>query len=245
MRGNEHSPFIENIPAYALGALDVGDIAALESHLKTCASCRTELAEYRAVGESLLTAIPPKQPSAALRKRLQNRLPGTQRSSRLQIRWSFGQFAMGAAVIALLVVNLFSFAQLRRLQVQQASLVNQVENAQIALAVLSSPNIQLLPISGENISGTLLLDKDRNKAVLIAEDFPVLAENQIYQIWLIQPDEQRVSAGLFRPRIGQSYTTQDISSEQDISSFIGIGVTIEPAAGSDQPTGSRVFRIDF
>ena len=70
MAQNEHPRFIENIPAYAIGALDGADITALESHLKTCASCRAELAEYRAVSESLLTAVPPKQPSVALRKRL-------------------------------------------------------------------------------------------------------------------------------------------------------------------------------
>jgi hypothetical protein len=30
-----------------------------------------------------------------------------------------------------------------------------------------------------------------------------------------------------------------------LSSYIGIGVTVEPAGGSDQPTGERVIRINF
>jgi anti-sigma factor RsiW len=85
MAQGEHTPFIGIIPAYAVGALDVDDVAALEAHLEKCASCRTELAEYRAMSESLLTAIPPRQPSAMLRKRLQSQLPSARRQSPLSL----------------------------------------------------------------------------------------------------------------------------------------------------------------
>jgi len=245
MAHDEHAPFIGNIPAYALGALDAEDIPALESHLRTCASCRTELAGYRLVSESLLTAIPPKQPSAALRKCLQSRLPGAQRSSPPRVTWSLSRFAMGFAVIALLVLNLISFAQLRQVQSQQASLLNQVEDAQVALGMLASPNVQMLSISGESASGTLLLDKENNKAVLIAQNLPALTEDWIYQIWLVKADGGRVSAGWFRPESGQAYTTKAISGTQMLSDYLGIGVTVEPAGGSDHPTGQRVFKVDF
>ncbi|HQX02311.1 MAG TPA: zf-HC2 domain-containing protein, partial [Anaerolineales bacterium] len=67
--------FRDNIPAYGLGALDAEDAHALESHLRTCASCRTELADYRALSESLLMISPAKTPPAALRRSLQRRLP--------------------------------------------------------------------------------------------------------------------------------------------------------------------------
>jgi anti-sigma factor RsiW len=50
MKQDQHSRHLENIPAYAIGALDADESAALESHLETCASCRTELAEYRSLG---------------------------------------------------------------------------------------------------------------------------------------------------------------------------------------------------
>jgi anti-sigma-K factor RskA len=245
MARDEHAPYLENIPAYAIGALDAEDVAALEAHLKTCASCRTELAEYRAVSASLLTATPPKQPSAALRKRLPSRLPSAQKSTRPQWTFSFSNLALGLAVIALLVLNIFSFVQLRQIQSQQASLLNQVENAQIALAMLSSPNIQTVLINGENVSGTILLDKDHNQAFLIVGDLPALANDQIYQIWLVKPDGGRDSAGLFRPATGQSYTTKAISSTQMLSSYLGMGVTVEPAGGSAAPTGERVFKVDF
>lgn len=242
---DEHSRHRENIPAYAIGALDADETAAFQSHLETCASCRAELAEYRALGTSLLTATPPKQPSPAFRKRLQSQLSGARRSNRPQLPMFFTRLAWGLAVITLLVLNLASFVQLRQIRNQQVALVSQVENAQAALAILSSPSVVMLPISGEIISGTLLLDRERNQAVLVARDLPVLAESQIYQIWLVRPDGGRDSAGLFRPANNQSYTTQTIQISQPLSGYLGIGVTVEPASGSDAPTGERIFKVDF
>ena len=55
----------ENIPAYALGALDVDDSAALEIHLRNCRGCQSELEQYRAVSEGLLFVVAPLPPSAA------------------------------------------------------------------------------------------------------------------------------------------------------------------------------------
>ena len=246
MAHNEHSPFIENIPAYAVGALDAEDFAALESHLKTCASCRTELAEYRAVSESLLMAVPPKQPSAALRKRLQSRLPSAQKSARPRLNWSISRIAVGVAFTLLLALNVYSILQVRALQLQQSQLTRQIQTSQTVLAMLSYPNTQNVPINVSNsVTGTLLLDKDRNIATLIVWNMPQLQENQTYQIWLIDSHGDRTNAGIFRPDPGQAFTTASIMSTNNLSNFVGIGVTVEPARGSDHPTGSRIFKVDF
>ena len=111
MSHDEHTPFRENIPAYALDALDARDAAALESHLQTCASCRTELAGYRAVSDRLLTALPPQNPPAALRRRLQARLPGAQKAQRPRLNWSIGRVAMATAFVLLLALNVYSVLQ--------------------------------------------------------------------------------------------------------------------------------------
>ena len=242
---DEHSLLRENIPAYALGALEAEEAAALEAHLQTCEACRSELAEYRAVSESLLTALPPRQPSPALRKQLQSRLPSAQKKAQPRFVWAFGQLGLGGALVLLLLINIFSFVQLRELQRQQSSLLEQLQNNQAALAMLSYPGTQSLPINGDNISGTVLVDKERNTAALVLWNLPELSKEQTYQIWLIEPDGQRVSAGLFRPQANATYTTESIFSKQDLSGFTGIGVTVEPASGSDQPTGPRVFKVDF
>lgn len=245
MAYDEHSLFRENLPAYALGALDAEEIPALEAHLQTCDACRAELAEHRAVGDSLLAALPPRQPSPRLRRRLMSRLPSAQGSERQPFTFSFSRLALGTAFILLLVMNLFSLMQLREIRSQQAGFLHQLQNNQLALAMLSYPATQTLAIRGENVSGTLLLDRERNAAALIAWNLAPLSADQTYQVWLIEPDEDRVSAGLFRPQESIPYTTQPVYTERSLLEFIGIGVTVEPAGGSEQPTGPRVFRVDF
>jgi anti-sigma-K factor RskA len=243
-------PFRENIPAYALGALDADEAAALEAHLQTCDSCPAELAAYSAISDALLTAVPPQRPPAALRQRLQARLPGASLSSRQKTRrlwpsWSFGQFALGMAIVLLVALNVFSLLQIQALQRQQAQFARQIQTGQAAFAMLAYPDTKSIPISGSNVAGTLLLDQEHNAAVLIAWNLPPIAENQTYQIWLIDPNGQRTSAGLFRQEPGQPFASQSIFSTQTISNFTGIGVTVEPAGGSSQPTGSRIFKVDF
>lgn len=242
---DSHTTFRENIPAYAIGALDAEEAAALEAHLKTCDSCQTELAEYRAVTDSLLMAISPKQPSAALRRKLQSRLPRAQKSARPRFAWSFNRLATSAAFALLLAMNLYSVLQTRALQLEQAQLVRQFHTGQTVLSMLSYPTTERLPIKSENVVGSLLLDKERDIVALIVWNMPPLPEEKTYQIWLIDPIGDRVSGGIFRPKSDQAYTTQIVFAKQSLSTFIAVGVTVEPAGGSVTPTGERVLRVDF
>jgi len=245
MAQGEHTPFIENIPAYALGALDADEVAALETHLEKCASCRTELAEYRAMSESLLIAVPPKQPSVMLRRQLQNQLPSAQKKSSPKFTWNFYRLAAGVAVVALLALNLVSLNQIRQFQTQQAALMNQMNDAQVAVAMLSYPGVERFSVDGKDLTGSFLLDNDRNIAALIVWNMPQLSKDQTYQAWLIDSQGGRISAGIFRPQTNQSYTTQVITTDKGFSNYVGIGVTVEPVGGSDQPTGERVLKVDF
>ncbi len=241
MAHDEHSLLRENIPAYALGALDAEDVRALEAHLQTCEACQAELASYRELSDNLLMTVSPRQPSPALRKRLQSRLPSARpapRAARPHLAWSFGQWGIAGALVLLLAINLFSFVQMRDFQ-------RQTQNSQAVLAMLAYPGTQSLPISGGNVSGTVLLDKDRNSAAVIAWNLPKITSAQTYQIWWIEPNGHRISAGIFRPQADLPYTTQPCFSSPSVSNFVGIGVTIEPAGGSQQPTGPRVFKVDF
>ena len=235
---DEHSLIHENIPAYALGALDAEDARALEAHLRTCKACQAELAAYREISDNLLMTVPPREPSPALRKRLQSRLPSAQKTRRTRFMWSFGQLGLAGALVLLFAMSVFSFVKLRDFQ-------RQSQNSQAVLAMLSYPGTQAFPISGGSVSGTVLLDKDRNSAAVIAWNLPKITRGQTYQIWWIEPNGHRVSAGTFRPQADLPYTTQPCFSSQSVSSFVGLGVTIEPAGGSSQPTGPRVFKVDF
>ena len=167
-------PFIGDIPAYAIGALDSAEIAALESHLLTCEVCRVELSTYATLSEQLLLAVPPKQPSTMLRRKLQAHLPSARKASRPRFSWSFTQISVGFAMFVLLALSIFSIFQTQKLVQQQSKLARQVETSQIAMAAMSYPETKAIPITAENISGTLLLAKEQNVAVIITWNLPVL-----------------------------------------------------------------------
>jgi len=242
-------PFREDIPAYALGALDADAVAALEAHLRTCDSCPQELAAYRAVSDSLLAVLPPQQPPAALRRRLQGSLPRAARTQPSRPAWSlsFGQVALGMAILLLLAINLFSVLQLQTVQREQAQAAQQVQTGQAALAMLAYPDTKSVPINTTTagLTGTLLVDKEHNAALIVLWNLPPLPENQTYQAWLVDSKGDRTSAGLFHPQPGQALTIQAILVKQDLSSFTGLGVTVENAGGAPAPTGPRIFKVDF
>jgi anti-sigma-K factor RskA len=244
---DNHLPFRENLSAYALGALDAEETAALQTHLQTCDSCRAELADYQRISAGLLSALPPQAPGPNLKRSLAARLPSAKKTvrPRWQWGWSLGQMATAAALALLLVVNLLLFNQIRALQIQQADLTRQLAMEQTALAMVASPGADTLPVSDTNVAGSMILNREKNSAILILSNLPELKVGETYQIWLIEPDDGRVNAGLIDVNREGDITIASVNSSDSLQAYTGIGVTIEPAGGSDEPTGPRVFNVEF
>ena len=209
------------------------------------ASCRDEWASYRAVSDDLLVAMPPANPPASLRRQLQSKLPSARRSPPRLMNGLWGQLALATALVALLVLNAFSFLQMRSVQQQQAQLSRQLQSEQTAMALLSYPGVKTISFNTNGIEGSLLLDRDRNALALFVWNLPQLGQDKTYQAWLIDPKEERTSLGIFRSDPGLLFTTFSVISSNDLEKFVGLGVTVEPSAGSDHPTGPRIFRVDF
>ena len=148
-------------------------------------------------------------------------------------------------MFVLLALSIFSIFQTQKLVQQQSKLARQVETNQIAMAAISYPETQAIPITADNISGTLLLAKEQNVAVIITWNLPVLKSDQTYQIWLIDPQGKRTSGGIFNAQPDLPYASATVTSPGSLINYNGIGVTIEPAGGSPQPTGQRIFKVDF
>lgn len=244
---DNHLFFRENLAAYAINALDAGETAALLAHLQTCDSCRAELADYQRVSAGLLSALPPQAPRPALKRTLAARLPSAQKiiRPRWQLGWSFSQFATATAFALLLGMNLFSSFQVRSLQNQQDELARHLEMEQSALAMIASPGAYTLPVSDGNVAGSLIINSEKSSAILILANLPELEKGKTYQIWFIKPDGGRVSAGLINVNRDGSITIASLASKDSLQSYTGIGVTVEPTGGSDQPTGPKVFGVEF
>jgi hypothetical protein len=131
------------------------------------------------------------------------------------------------------------------LRLQVNALGDQLRTNQTALALVAYPGARSLPVEGENAGGTIVIDNDQRVGVLIAWGLPPLEGSRAYQIWLVAPDGTRTSGGTFAVTRAMPYTSVVFRAEAPMSSFRGLGVTIEPTGGSPAPTGPRVLRADF
>jgi anti-sigma factor ChrR (cupin superfamily) len=83
--GKPRCPEAESVTAFALGALPAGEIAAVEAHLATCASCRAELESLRSVVATFSWwPADELQPSSALWDRLADRIASEPRRGAAQ-----------------------------------------------------------------------------------------------------------------------------------------------------------------
>ena len=240
---SNHAIFQDNLAAYALGALDAEEAAALEAHLKTCDTCSTELAQYGRVATGLLMAMPAHPPRSAVRHKLQKRLAGEQ--PRPRFNWSFGRLAFAAALVIVVGLNLLTVSQVYSLRREQAELIKNHTSDQTTIAMLAYPTTQTIAFDENGVSGSLLVDKQRNLLAVFAWNLAPLPSDETYQLWLIDPNGDRTSGGLLRPEPGYPFVTAVIRSQQPLKDFVGIGITREPAGGSSKPTGPRVFHVDF
>ena len=83
------------------------------------------------------------------------------------------------------------------------------------------------------------MSKDGQFATLLVGGLPIPEPGTQYQLWLIQ-DGQRSSGGMFSVT-GDGYGSMPISVAQSLSEYSSFDVTMEPEAGSPEPTGEIVL----
>ncbi|GAA3092733.1 anti-sigma factor [Streptomyces roseofulvus] len=225
--------------AYALGALDDTERKDFDAHLKTCEACRQEAAEFQATTARLAAAVAqPPPPEAKARvmasidgvRQLPPRIPAASTAPVLggMLRRRAVPLALAASVAA---------AALGGVAVWQThngqGLERQARQAQQQLdavsAVLAAPDART--VHGKAANGALttaVSSKQQNKAVFTAADLPAPGTGKTYQLWLDHDGTMR-PAGL----IDHDGTVPLTGDPADAAA---IGLTLEPAGGSPQPT---------
>jgi anti-sigma-K factor RskA len=211
---SEHDQFRELIEAYALGALDVNERAALEAHLATgCAECAKTLEEARLVVTQLAYLAPLAEPSEMLRARVlrsvradaaasggsgggggsQSMQAGAQRSSIPLWLW--------AGIAALLLFSLYSSWEARKMQQDVADmnqhaaaefkerkqLEHELTVAKHEALILTDPNskkIEIMP-SDKDMPKIEAMWHAQMGIYVTAQKMPMPKNNKVLQLWLI------------------------------------------------------------
>lgn len=237
------------IPAYALDALDVEERMLVDAHVAHCPACLAELDAFGPVAASLAFVAEPREPGPELRDRVISRI-GTEpiefvaaREQRIARRHQRGRIPVSGRVLAaaaafagLVIWNVVLQVQVMQ---QRDHLARQAELVTV-LALAEEPGISLKGTQAAPLaSGRLIQDPSGHGAAFIVQGMPPPPPGQVYQLWFIRADGRRDSGGLFTVDDGRA--VMYAHPPADVSEYVAVGVTDEPAGGSPGPTGTKVL----
>jgi hypothetical protein len=236
--------------AYALDALDSpAERERFARHLSRCPSCAGEVRGLREVATALAFAATAQAP-AELRGRVlaaaarTRQLPPEVRSHRADARphrtrpwvpwvpWLSGAVAMASIAVAVF----FGLAQSHTQdELNQARAQNQALSV-----VLSAPRVQVLSqVSTKGGTAIVVLAAERHELAVVTTGLPALPPGKVYQLWLIGKTKI-VSAGLL-PAAKSGQTPAVLAT--GLVKGDTLGLTVEPAPGSAQPTTKPIVAL--
>ncbi|WNI25733.1 anti-sigma factor [Streptomyces sp. ITFR-16] len=235
--------------AYALHALPESERRDFERHLGDCEACSVEVRELSETATRLglaVSATPPRE----LRERVLTEIatvrqepPSGGRGVRSgstgrgvrggPARWP--RFALAASLVAAAGFGGVAVWQHQEAQdAQETARATQRQSEQLA-QVLAAPDAQ--SSSGtlkDGAKGTVVVSKSQDRAVFLASGLAEAPSGKVYQLWFDDDGTMR-PAGLMKAA-GPSSTTYTTLLDGPVDGATGMGITVEPAGGSAQPT---------
>lgn len=217
--------------AYAVDALDDLERARFERHLAECAECRAEVASLREAA-ALLPEVHAALPPAAVRERVLadvrtvRPLPPLVETLPERVRRWPARLVAAAAVLLVLGLGV-SIAH----PWDTGSTTDRVLQAADAVRHEVS-----LPQGG---SLTVVNSVQMGRAVVVAHGLASPPAGRTYEVWLRDDRGNMRPAGLIRQGGDRTLLTGDSTGAT------GLGVTVEPAGGSEQPTSAPLALVSF
>jgi anti-sigma-K factor RskA len=252
------------LPGYALHALDDLERRSVDRLLESDADARRDLDEYHEVVAAFaVDTEPPAELRASVLDRVRNTpqildtdVPGTATQSgtaapspatvvppvhgptaggggdvvdlaahRRRRRWAVGLTAVAAAAAIAVPTTIAVQVTADRDRLR--------EQSEIVSEMLVDPDASILraAVEGGGQASVLVADDDM---FFRADDLPEPAPGRAYQLWVVAEDGSVSSAGVLSVRDGET-----ASLVQGVEG-IGMAVTVEPEAGSEQPTTDPV-----
>jgi anti-sigma-K factor RskA len=231
----EHEYVEERIALHSLGGTEPEEIERIEAHLAGCRACREEAEAERALVSLIAQSVRRQSPRDDVRARVMQRIgtraaPRERPARRLRPTWALA--ALNAVVIlALIGWNLYLNAQMN-------SLRREVSKQEHYMSVLlSSARQEIVLTAQDNDPGKrarVYVDPETDWMVIIIDHLPPIGPDQAYQLWLITEAGPQPSILIDVNERGWGMTTLKVPEAQ--ANFDAVGVSVEPAGGSEQPT---------
>jgi anti-sigma-K factor RskA len=226
---NDHQ-WAEHVPLHALDALDGQELIDFETHLETCAICRADLDEYRAVASSLVRNEAASDETwdrihTAIRNEAPHPAPQPMTTSN---RW--GWVAVAASV-ALVLGGLLGWQLAADGDGGPNSIVVAADQA------ATDPESIVADFLVDDVAvAQVVLTADGRGYVIPTDELVGLEDDRTYQLWVINNAEDVISAGV----LGAQPAPATFTWTGDVSGF---ALTREVAGGVVSSAGDVVSVI--
>lgn len=230
--------------AYALDALDPLQRTAFERHLQECAACREEVTGHLEVAAALAASVT-EPPPPSLRGAVMDRVAVTpQDRTVVPLGAGTGRISrrpVWVAAAAVAVIALVGLAGLAGLAGVARAPGPEVAVDPEAVALLAAPDARVVPLTGTaGGRANFVHSPSQGRGVLVAYELEPLAEDRVYELWVVSGDSLE-AAGLLTP-------AEDgiaLHVAEGVGDGTGVAVTVEPEGGVAQPTGPVVLSGSF
>jgi anti-sigma-K factor RskA len=227
---------------YVLDAVEPAERDRFEHHLRSCKACSHEVRGLAATATQLAmaAAMPPppqlKQQVLAAATVTRQVPPAADHHRPRQARrlsWTPRLAVAAAAVSLALAVALGAIGLHTRRELDSARAQNQA-----IAAVLAAPDARITTqATTDGGTATVVVSRAEQKVIFTAAGLPPLPASKVYELWLMGPPRIREagllpapSAGKTAPLLASGLITGD-----------KVGVTVEPAGGTSQPTTTPIL----
>jgi hypothetical protein len=249
------------LDAYALGAVDPEDVRHIEEHLAECLECWEHFSEAQKSGALLALAVPLEQPREKLRQRIlaqaQAEMGGVATSRKL-LSIGRGAMPLGLGLLAAGAIAALAWAfvlhnqtqdlrsDYRSLQ-QQAAVSQRLLSSQRELTTLVlAEDLLTMEFQASGVApglaagsmGHYLWSPGSDLAAVVCDKLQIAPEGMTYQLWFFYSG-LFVDGGTFEVVDGRVQHTVDLG--ELAAPPLSVGVTLEPAGGSSEPTMSDLI----
>jgi anti-sigma-K factor RskA len=245
----DHAQFAEDLPLYAMGALDDQACPELEAHLGTCGECRRELEALRGDLAMVALATTGPQPPQRARQRLTEAIAAEPQSApvaqpgvvvgRLRPRWL--SLAPIAIAVVMAITSLGLLLEVQRLKSALEALRQESAHDREIVAMLKDPKAQqniLVPVPVNNSQQPqvkTIYVRDKGHVLVIANNLAELPSGKAYQLWLLTGEGHAMPCGTFTTD-WRGHGMKLHSMKTPGVEAKGFAITIEPEGGSEKPT---------
>jgi anti-sigma-K factor RskA len=205
--------------AYALGIAEDPERSEIAAHLaRQCPVCTPGVRGARELVTLMSAAVKPTDPPKRLRGKVVRMVGASERSWSTFLPWGI------AALLAVVLLSVGVPGILNPPAPQQK--IDEV------LSILDDPSAKDVAFGVPSARGRVFVSPGKG-IVLIAAQLPALDSEHTFEMWVIPAKGNPVPSGLFRAN-GDS--TALYVHEGAVDNAAAVAVTVEPKAGSAQPT---------